>query len=597
MAWFGISKPAVAQIADSTLGGRVVDSSGEGVAEARVFARREGTKERRSVRADEEGFFLFPPLPPGDWDVEASAKGFTTAVVGEVRISAAQTRRLDLELEPSEAQEMVSTVDYVPLVRTGPELVDSVDDWELADLPLRERSVAELSRLDVLAAESGPDEIRLDGGLVAEPFTPPLSSLRHATLLSASYGVEFSGSAGVVSLVTHTGTPSDSGSGSAFVLHRDEDLDAVDSRTHTGVSWGGPVGPQTSRRGTHAFVDAEAVSGDWPDERSLLAKLSRHDRRNLLRLRHLRRDPELAGRLDSLLFGWQTSPATSVIHDMLIQLDDAAGTVEFDSAFDRRLQLRSDLYVTASSGSGLHDLAFGVESVSTEFALASTDEWSFYGRDRWQVSDRLRLTGGLRAELFEDEDGRTDRLAPRGGLVWRLSRDGSHLLRGGAGRFFDAGSQRSRSAEAVEVDQLSLGWSWQISPFLGLSLDALSGDSDVATMDRESLALTVRSRFGDTFRVRASFSWTEPHRDVADGTRDRAVVTGLYRAPADVLVAAVYRNEPEDAEPGGFDLSVAKRVSVSGDVSLELLAEVFDVFEEQAAGGGRAGQLGLRLSF
>lgn len=594
----------------------MVDPDGSGVAGARVFALRDGTKVRRATLADEQGFYLFPPLPPGTWDVEASAEGYTTAVVGDVRLAVAQSRRLRLELEPADAQEMLTFYDYEPLARTGYEIGLGLDRWELADLPLRTRTVEELASLAPAPAREPARMTRIDGalteGVLVDEYRAEsvmLSALEGVAILDHSYGAEFGGASGAVSLMTRSGGAARIGS--AFLLYRDEDLDAPVRRSHFGASLGGPIGQQTSRKGSHFFAAAELVdTSNGFDRRSLLVRGSRHDRETLLNWRYLGLDvesldiapSERSDRSDSLSLGWQIQISPSVVHDFLIQAENvrlgaAGGDV-------RVRQIRSDLYVAVASGAGFHDLAFGAESLQREnggdtWSEGETEDWSLYVRDRWQVSDRLMLTGGLRSEFFETEGRRADGLSPRFGATWSLTDDGSHLLRGGAGRFRDLTRQR-------DVEQLSLGWSWQMGPLLGITLDAVTVDSDDLLLEYDAVAVSVRSRFSDVFQVRASFTHTEFNAtdfggtetvdDREDDSQGRAVVTGLYRAPADVLVAAVYRSEPLRAEPSGFDLRLAKGVQVSGDVSLEVLAEVFDVFEEHVE-GGRMGQLGLRLSF
>lgn len=609
---------ASAQVAESTLGGRVVDAAGRGVPEARVFARRDGTKVRRTTTADAEGFYLFPPLPAGDWDVEASAEGHTVAIVGDVLLSAAHSRRLDLELEPAEAQEMVTFVDYPPLTRQDAGLGLALDSWELEDLPLRRRSLDEVRTLAPLPVDPATDHVRVDGGRVpaslAGAFGVPLVGVRGAELRFDPAGAEFGGAGAVVSLVTGSGGRERRGA--AFVLHGDESLagsfsEAHASETRLGVAHGGPLGRQTSRRGLHVFGAAEAAEETGTD---VVLRLDRHDPRQLLRLRFLRSDPEERKPYDSLLGAWQTQISSQLWHDLRVQVDAADEAAFFGAAVGgrvRSLQVRSDLHLARPSGPGLHDLAFGVESLDRSLPEGDADAWSLYVRDRWWVGDRLRLMGGVRADLFDatavDGTVRRDRVSPRTGLVWRLDDGGSQLLRAAAGRFFDP-------LRGLESDRMSLGWSWQLGPFLGLSLDGVTVETAAsdAALDHDAATLTVRSRFGDTFQVRASYSRLEPETEASAQAAqaptqalDRTVVTGLYRAPAEVLVAVVYRSASlgrfagpgidPTADGSGFDLRLAKGLA-AGAATVEILAEVFDVFEEQSD-GARFGRLGLRLSF
>lgn len=78
--------------------GRVIDAAGRPVAGAAVTltARKESgrlmkTPERRfTTRAGEDGVFTFDRLPPGDFVLEASAQGFASTRVSDLRLVAGQ---------------------------------------------------------------------------------------------------------------------------------------------------------------------------------------------------------------------------------------------------------------------------------------------------------------------------------------------------------------------------------------------------------------------------------------------------------------------------------------------------------------------------
>ena len=116
----------------------------------------------------------------------------------------------------------------------------------------------------------------------------------------------------------------------------------------------------------------------------------------------------------------------------------------------------------AWSFASLDALALGLPDqydVAVDFGTATTPlggwQWNAYAGDRWQVTDRFAITGGVRADLLAIEGHapyqavvdsvfgrRTDlmprrrpELSPRLGFVWEPSGSDRHRLRGGLGTF------------------------------------------------------------------------------------------------------------------------------------------------------------------
>src|SRR5216684_3843748 len=71
---------ARAQVTGATLSGTVTDPSGAVVAGAQISIKNTATGISRDVTSDSSGFYAAPNLPPGDYEVRVSAKGFSTAV-------------------------------------------------------------------------------------------------------------------------------------------------------------------------------------------------------------------------------------------------------------------------------------------------------------------------------------------------------------------------------------------------------------------------------------------------------------------------------------------------------------------------------------
>ena len=103
----------------------------------------------------------------------------------------------------------------------------------------------------------------------------------------------------------------------------------------------------------------------------------------------------------------------------------------------------SDLSGTPASGGG-----FGTQGYYVETTLTSSQESpsviqsAQYIEDRWQITDRLLLSLGLRNEQFTNKNGlgeayirQTKQLEPRVGAAWDVNGDSSTKVFGNAGRY------------------------------------------------------------------------------------------------------------------------------------------------------------------
>src|SRR3712207_6488139 len=78
------STPVSAQ--NPTVSGRVTDASGAVVPGAVVELRNLSTGVSNATTTNAEGYFVLPPVPPGSYDVVATATGFKESRVDAVRL-------------------------------------------------------------------------------------------------------------------------------------------------------------------------------------------------------------------------------------------------------------------------------------------------------------------------------------------------------------------------------------------------------------------------------------------------------------------------------------------------------------------------------
>ena len=91
--------PAFAQFDRGTISGTVKDSSGGVVPGVTVTATSTSTQQPRSTVTDGSGFYTFPNLQPGRYDISAELQGFKKNNRAGVQVDAASALTLDFALD------------------------------------------------------------------------------------------------------------------------------------------------------------------------------------------------------------------------------------------------------------------------------------------------------------------------------------------------------------------------------------------------------------------------------------------------------------------------------------------------------------------
>ena len=128
--------------ATGSLTGTVRDPNGAAVAGAIVEVTNEGTGEKRTATANEEGVYAVPNLPVGLYDVTVNASGFAPNTAKGVKVSVSFTTDIDLTVNPAGATEnvtVVSTDTQTTVNSTDQQLSTLIDNKKILDLPLLSR--------------------------------------------------------------------------------------------------------------------------------------------------------------------------------------------------------------------------------------------------------------------------------------------------------------------------------------------------------------------------------------------------------------------------------------------------------------------------
>ncbi len=262
--------------ATAKISGVVTDAQGSVVPGAAVKLINKATKQERTDTTNDEGRYVFAAIDPGLYEVTATAQGFRTTVVSDVKAEIAKAASLDITLQPGGVGEQVTitAAGEVQLQREDSSIGNVIEEDRITRLPTQQRQVTELLRLQPLTTANGEtagsrfdqNTFTLDGidvtdnvgfrGGFATVVPTPTESVEEFRVTVANPNASFGRSAGAqVVLVTKRG--GNAFHGSAYLYHQNDNLNAnswtnnrlglprpplVDNRF--GFSVGGPIWPE-----------------------------------------------------------------------------------------------------------------------------------------------------------------------------------------------------------------------------------------------------------------------------------------------------------------------------------------------------------------
>src|SRR5580692_4261487 len=138
---------ALAQ-SSSQLNGSVSDPSGASVADATIMLTEKATGLQRTITSNASGLYQFLDLPPGDYRLEATAKGFGKVVVANITILVKLPSTVPLQLKVEAETTSVTVEGEAPLInRTDASLGNVVAGDQIDELPIAARNVVQLLSL------------------------------------------------------------------------------------------------------------------------------------------------------------------------------------------------------------------------------------------------------------------------------------------------------------------------------------------------------------------------------------------------------------------------------------------------------------------
>lgn len=146
--------PMLAQIPTGTISGKVVSAEGEALPGVTVTVSSESLQGTRNAVTSESGEYNIPLLPPGEYEVSFELEGFSNPK-RTVKISAAQTTRLDADLTSAAVSEEIVVTGSYETISTAPEASTTYEKEFIESLPV-ERNIRETVLLTPGVSATGP---------------------------------------------------------------------------------------------------------------------------------------------------------------------------------------------------------------------------------------------------------------------------------------------------------------------------------------------------------------------------------------------------------------------------------------------------------
>jgi Carboxypeptidase regulatory-like domain/TonB dependent receptor len=290
-----------------SVSGVVTDSSGAVIANAQVVAIDTQTGVRTSVTTDAKGFYSFPSLPVGTYDIEISQVGFKTFRQTGLVIDTNSALRADATLTIGTASEKIEvSTDSVHVETESTQMGEVISGKTITAVPLNGRAFTDLLALQpgvspYTSAQTtgtgmaGVNDRPVDGGLnsgsqsvngqreaangfmvngsnVEEGKTngaaiiPNLDSIAEFRIITNNFDAEYGNySGGQINVVTKSGSNNFHGSGFEFL--RNTSLDAKNYFSNPGDptpvfrqnQFGGTFGGPLVKNKTFFFIDYQGT--------------------------------------------------------------------------------------------------------------------------------------------------------------------------------------------------------------------------------------------------------------------------------------------------------------------------------------------------
>lgn len=259
------------------IGGVVTDAKGAVIAGATIEATNQETGEKRTAVTSDNGAYTIPNLTVGLYTVNATASGFATTTVKDVKVSVAFTAPADIVLNPAGAAETVTVTagDAATQINTTDQQLSTIiEQRKIIDLPLLSRDPNALILLSpgTVQSNSGLGGFSVNGqrernnnflvdgvdnndadvpGIPGGIATPNIDATQEFRVITSNFNAEYGRNTGaIIAIATKNGT--NEFHGNAYIYYRSDRFNARNffdvsgnadpqQRRQFGSSIGGPI--------------------------------------------------------------------------------------------------------------------------------------------------------------------------------------------------------------------------------------------------------------------------------------------------------------------------------------------------------------------
>jgi hypothetical protein len=295
--------------AGGSIAGAISDVTGAAIPHAQLKLTNTGLKTEFKSTSDARGFYAFPSLPVGRYDLRVEAKGFGTQQKTNLSIDADAALRIDLRLEVGQRSDSVTVTESDTNIETQVDTVathlgEVVTQKQIEAIPLNGRSYTDLLAIQpgvspvttltptsvIMAGVTGtinpsgdlnPGDVSIDGQResangffvnatdVQEHMNggtsviPNLDSIQEFRVLTNNFDPEYGNyNGGLINVFTKSG--SNSFHGDAFEFLRNTDLDARNYFDNTRGAFrqnqfGGTIGGPVRKQKIFFFADYQGT--------------------------------------------------------------------------------------------------------------------------------------------------------------------------------------------------------------------------------------------------------------------------------------------------------------------------------------------------
>ncbi len=252
------------QTATAALEGIVSDANGAVIPNAKVTIKNTDTGLTRETATDASGIYRLPALPPGSYQLTASAAGFAENKFTGIILTVGQKLNLDLTLKVAAVGETVDVSAIASIVETTrTNVAASVNERAVRDLPVNGRNFLDFVTLTPgvvrdprqgdlsFGGQRGTlNSVQIDGvdnnnlffgqalgrtGSGRAPYQFSQDAVQEFQVNTNSFSAEFGRAAGgVINVITKSGTNDFHGTG--FWFYRDRALNANSLRFDAGLN-------------------------------------------------------------------------------------------------------------------------------------------------------------------------------------------------------------------------------------------------------------------------------------------------------------------------------------------------------------------------